>query len=131
MCDATAYVVKNGVEWRALPVDFPPWEAAYAFFERWNGRGLPQALIARLRELLRQHQGRAAQPTACIIDSQMIKAHDTGSWKTSGYHGGKKGPDGAERLDLPADAHPVRRQRPRRPRPPQLRPHHGPNLTPA
>ncbi len=34
-------------------------------------------------------------------------------------------PDGAERLDLPADAHPVRRQRPRRQRPPQLRPHHG------
>jgi site-specific recombinase XerC len=37
----------------------------------------------------------------------------------------RTGPDGAERLDLPADAHPVRRQRPRRPRPPQLRPHHG------
>ena len=34
MCDAVAYVVKNGVEWRALPVDFPPWEAVYAFFER-------------------------------------------------------------------------------------------------
>jgi integrase/recombinase XerD len=40
-------------------------------------------------------------------------------------------PDGTERLDLPADAHPVRRQRPRRPRPPQLRPHHGQHhLTP-
>src|SRR6185312_12855820 len=26
---------------------------------------------------------------------------------------------------FPADAHPVRRQRPRRPGPPQLRPHHG------
>jgi transposase len=90
MCDAVAYVVKNGVEWRALPVDFPPWEAAYAFFERWNGRGLPQALITRLRELLRQHQGRAAQPTACIIDSQMVKAHDTVPRATSGYHGGKK-----------------------------------------
>ena len=72
------------------PVDLPPWEAVYAFFERWNGRGLPQALVTRLRELLRQHQGRAAQPTACIIDSQMIKAHDTVSKKTSGYHGGKK-----------------------------------------
>ena len=36
-----------------------------------------------------------------------------------------------ERLDLPADAHPVRRQRPRHPRPPQLRPHHGRHLTPA
>jgi transposase len=90
MCDAVAYVVKNGVEWRALPVDFPPWEAVYAFFERWNGRGLPQALVTRLRELLRQHQGRAAQPTACIVDSQMVKAHDTVSKATSGYHGGKK-----------------------------------------
>jgi len=90
MCDAVSYVVKNGVEWRALPVDFPPWEAVYAFFERWNGRGLPAELVRRLRELLRQHQGRAAQPTACIVDSQMVKAHDTVSKATSGYHGGKK-----------------------------------------
>jgi transposase len=90
MCDAVAYVAKNGIEWRALPVDFPPWEAAYAFWERWNNRGLPLALITRLRELLRQHQGRKPQPTACIVDSQIVKAHDTVSKKTSGYHGGKK-----------------------------------------
>jgi transposase len=90
MCYAIAYVVKNGVEWRALPVDFPPWEAVYAFFERWNGRGLPPELVRRLRELLRRYQGRAAQPMACIADSQMVKAHDTVSRKTSGYHGGKK-----------------------------------------
>jgi transposase len=90
MCGAVSYVVRNGVEWRALPVDFPPWEAVYAFFERWNGRGLPAELVRRLRELLRQHQVRAAQPTACIIDSQMVKAHDTVPRTTSGYHGGKK-----------------------------------------
>jgi transposase len=90
MCDAVSYVVKNGVEWRALPVDFPPWEAVYAFWERWNGRGLALELIRRLRELLRRHQGRAAQPSACIADSQIVKAHDTVSKKTSGYHGGKK-----------------------------------------
>src|SRR6266702_279538 len=90
MCDAVSYVVKNGIEWRALPVDFPPWEAAYAFWERWNGRGLPLELIRRLRELLRQHQGRAAQPSACIADSQIVKAHDTVGKNTSGYHGGKK-----------------------------------------
>jgi site-specific recombinase XerC len=34
----------------------------------------------------------------------------------------RTGPDGTQRLDLPADAHPVRRPRPQRPRPPQLRP---------
>ena len=32
VCDAIGYVVRNGVEWRALPVDFPPWEAVYAFY---------------------------------------------------------------------------------------------------
>jgi hypothetical protein len=62
----------------------------YAFFERWNGCGLPRALITRLRELLRRHQGRAAQPTACSTDSQIVKAGDTVGKKTSGYHGGKK-----------------------------------------
>lgn len=90
MCDAVGYVVKNGIEWRALPVDFPPWEAVYAFWERWNNRGLPQELIRRLRELLRAHQGRAAEPSACIADSQIVKAHDTVPKTTSGYHGGKK-----------------------------------------
>jgi transposase len=90
MCDAVAYVVKNGIEWRALPVDFPPWEAVYAFWQRWNNRGLPQELIRQLRELLRAHQGRAAEPSACIADSQIVKAHDTVPKTTRGYHGGKK-----------------------------------------
>jgi hypothetical protein len=41
-------------------------------------------------------------------------------------------PDGAQRLDFPADAPPLRRQCPQRPSPPQLRPHHGrPALTRA
>jgi hypothetical protein len=62
----------------------------YAFFKRWNARGLPPELVRRLRELLRRHQGRAAQPTACIVDSQIVKAHDTISKKTSGYHGGRR-----------------------------------------
>ena len=72
------------------PGRFPPWEAVYAFWERWNGRGLPLELIRWLRELLRKHQGRAAHPSACIVDSQIVKAHDTVSKNTSGYHGGKK-----------------------------------------
>ena len=38
-------------------------------------------------------------------------------------------PDGTERLDLPADAPPLRRQRPQRPRPPHLRPHHDRHLS--
>ncbi len=30
----------NGTKWRALPVDFPPWDRVYAFFRRWRGHGL-------------------------------------------------------------------------------------------
>jgi len=90
ICDAIAYVARNGIEWRALPVDFPPWAAVYAFCQRWNARGLPAALAARLREKLRGHQGRAAQPTACIVDSQIVKCADTVPAASRGYHGGKK-----------------------------------------
>jgi transposase len=90
MCDAVSYVVRNGIEWRAVPVDFPPWEAVYAFYQRWNARGLPQALAGRLREALRVRQGRAAQPTAWIVDSQIVKAADTVPRASRGYHGGKK-----------------------------------------
>ena len=39
---------------------------------------------------LRERQGRKAEPTACIIDSQIVKCADTVGKATSGYHGGKK-----------------------------------------
>jgi transposase len=41
MLDAIGYLTRYGIEWRALPVDFPPWTAVYAFFERWSNRKLP------------------------------------------------------------------------------------------
>jgi transposase len=90
MCDAVAYVTRNGIEWRAVPADFPPWDSVYEFYRRWNARGLPQGLAARLRGRLREHQGRSPEPTACIIDSQIVKCADTAPAATSGYHGGKK-----------------------------------------
>ena len=88
--DAIAYVVRYGVEWRALPADFPPWQAVYAFWQRWAQRGLPQRLVDRLRGQLRVGAGRAELPTAAVIDSQSVKAADTVGAVTSGYDGGKK-----------------------------------------
>jgi transposase len=88
--DAIGYVVRNGIEWRALPVDFPPWPAVYAFFDRWNARGLPQRLVDALRERLRTNHDRHAQPSAAIMDSQSVKAAETVGAATRGYDGGKK-----------------------------------------
>lgn len=90
MLDAIGYVVRNGIEWRALPVDFPPWEAVYAFFQRWSQRGLPHRLVERLRARLRTGVGRAVQPTAAIVDSQSVKAADTVGAATRGFDNGKK-----------------------------------------
>jgi transposase len=71
-------------------VDFPPWQAVYAFFERWNARGLPQRLVDRLRGRLRVAHGRADLPTAGSIDSQSVKAADTVGAASRGFDGGKK-----------------------------------------
>jgi transposase len=88
--DAVFYVVRNGIEWRALPVDFPPWEAVYAFFQRWSQRGLPQQLVDRLRHRLRVRACRDAQPSAAIVDSQSVKAAETVAAGSRGFDSGKK-----------------------------------------
>lgn len=90
MLDAVGYVTRYGIEWRALPADFPPYAAVYAFFERWSGRGLPQRLVDALRARIRLGCGRGALPTAGSIDSQSVKAADTVGAATRGFDGGKK-----------------------------------------
>jgi transposase len=90
MVDAVRYVTKYGIEWRAIPIDFPPHEAVYAFFCRWSVRGLPQRLVDRLRGRLRVGAGRSELPTAGSIDSASVKAADTVGAATRGFDGGKK-----------------------------------------
>ncbi|MFE1834033.1 transposase [Streptomyces sviceus] len=35
---AIRYLVDNGIKWRAIPADFPPWDRVDAFFRRVHGR---------------------------------------------------------------------------------------------
>lgn len=88
--DAIGYVTRYGIEWRALPIDFPPWPAVFAFFKRWNARGLPRHLADMLRERIRIAHGRAPLPTAASIDSQSVKAADTVGAGSRGFDAGKK-----------------------------------------
>ena len=57
MIDAVRYLVDNGIKWRAMPADFPPWPRVYAFFARWRDTGLVTELHDRLREAVRASEG--------------------------------------------------------------------------
>ncbi|MGW4200635.1 transposase [Streptomyces sp. NPDC004726] len=64
MLDAIRYLVDNGIKWRGMPVDFPPWDRVYAFFRRWRDNGLVKEFHDRLRGQVRETLGRDAAPTA-------------------------------------------------------------------
>lgn len=88
--DAIFYVVDNGVKWRALPADFPPWSTVYNYFAAWEAAGVTQQVLDMLRDRVRLAAGRAAEPSAAIIDSQSVKAAETVALISRGYDAGKK-----------------------------------------
>jgi transposase len=73
LMDAILYVDRTGIPWRYLPHDFPPWQSVYGYFAKWEADGIFDQLTGLLRTLLRQAEGRGAQPSACLIDSQSVK----------------------------------------------------------
>ena len=76
--DAILYVLRNGIVWRAVPHDFPPWETVYYYFNTWRRAGVWEAVHDLLREQVRQAAGRQATPSAAILDSQSVKTTEKG-----------------------------------------------------
>jgi transposase len=71
--NAILYVDRTGVQWRYLPHDFPPFQTCYGYFARWQKDGVFAQLTGVLRSLLRQKEGKRAEPSACVIDAQSVK----------------------------------------------------------
>ena len=87
--DAIRYLDHNSCVWRALPVDFPPWPTVYHYFRAWNRDGTLAAMHHGLREQVRITEGRTAQPTAALIDSQSMRAAETVGRPSRGYDAAK------------------------------------------
>ncbi|MEV7472018.1 IS5 family transposase [Streptomyces kronopolitis] len=87
--DAIRYLVDNGIKWRAMPADFPPWDRVYAFFRRWRDHWLVKEFHDRLRARIRERDGRDTEPTAGVIDSQSVKADAVVGADSRGFDGGK------------------------------------------
>lgn len=78
--DALFYLLRTGCPWRYLPRDgrLPPRSTCYNIFRGFQRDGVWAAIAATLVAAERRRQGRAAEPTAGILDSQTARAAERG-----------------------------------------------------
>ena len=85
--NAIRYTVRSGGGWRMLPHDFPPWQTVYWWFRRFVRLLLFRTIHDIALMMDRERSGRAASPTAGVLDSQSVKAPGA---KKRGYDAAKK-----------------------------------------
>jgi transposase len=76
--NAVRYVLRTGCQWRQLPKDFPPRSTVYNYFWEWTRYGTLDRIHHALLMQVREVEGRAASPSAAIIDTQAVKATEKG-----------------------------------------------------
>jgi transposase len=70
--------VDNGIKWRALPIDFPPWQTVYPYYRSWVRNGVWEQINHALVGRVQVQEGRDPQPSLIISDSQSVKAAQKG-----------------------------------------------------
>ena len=72
--NAIRYLARTGCGWRMLPVHFGVWQTVYWWFRRFVRRLLFRTIHDLALMLDRERAGRAASPSAGVLDSQTVNA---------------------------------------------------------
>jgi transposase len=86
--DSIFYVLRSGCQWRMLPHDLMPFDAAHRWFTAWRRNGTWAIIHDKLRRMVRVQAGRDPEPSAGVMDAQSIKSSEGG--QDRGFDMGKK-----------------------------------------
>ncbi|MFB7999262.1 IS5 family transposase [Streptomyces sp. NPDC056002] len=88
--NAILYVNRTGIPWEYLPHDFPPHKTVYDYYAKWEADGTTGRVHDLLRDKTRRAHGRAAQPSAAVVDAQSVKTSANVAETSQGIDAGKK-----------------------------------------
>lgn len=89
--DAILWILRTGVQWRNLPINFPPWQSVYYYFRLWKKDGTLVRMNEGLNIKERQSKLKSASPSLLNIDSQSVKV--------SSFIGSDVGIDGNKKIN--------------------------------
>jgi transposase len=73
-----------------LPSCYPNWNTVHRYHLAWSRDGTWEAIVDRLRTLVREREGRDPEPSAGIVDARSVQGASTVTSPTRGFDAGKR-----------------------------------------